>query len=865
MKIIFSLIIIAICSVCSAQVDDKKYDVNFENIKLKQALESLTKLSGKNFSYSENVIQVNRVVNYTARGQTMEQILDGLFEGSSIRFKILDNQIILYKKNGNFDRTKSFVISGYITEEGSGEALLGVNIYDPEAQVGTVTNAYGFYSITLPSDSHSINFSYVGYTSQSHHIALHSDTVLSVRLKSFVELGEFKVTALAPETEVNASQTGKLDIPIQEIKDIPAMMGEKDVLKTLQLMPGVSTGSEGQSGYHVRGGGSDQNLIILDDAPVYNAYHMFGFLSLFNGDAIKNVELNKAGFPAKYGGRLSSVLDINMKEGNKEEFHGEAGIGLTSSRMFLEGPLKKNKSAFLISARRTYLDLLIKPFLPKGYNFSLYFYDLTAKLNYDFGDKDKLYLSFYSGRDAFGINTDVSNIKLNAGINWGNLTGTMRWNHLINKRLFVNTSFIYSSFSSRIFDEIQLQNTSYKLRLFSGIRDLTLKSDFDYSPKANHSINFGTIQTYHLFEPRVYTEKNDFSGRHLEVKEVYNALEGAFYIQDDWRFNKKIRANIGLRASYFITGTHSYLRPEPRFSASYLFRPDQSFKLAYSRMNQYIHLLTNTGIGLPLDLWVPSTPSVGPQQSDQVALAYNRNFPKQEVFFTIEAYYKASNGVIGYRDGSSFISVDDPTQPNNSRWEDNVTSGNGKSYGIEVLLQKKVGKYSGWLAYTLSKSTLQFDEINNGEEFFATQDRRHDFSIVQVYRLNENITFSATWMYKTGKAVTLPEGEYYAFAHNPSGYGTSISNPVNYGFFISEYSARNQYRMPAYHRLDVAVKFSKKKRFFTRDLELSVYNLYFRQNPFVYYITTSDTTGRKLQQFSLFPFMVPSITYSIRF
>jgi hypothetical protein len=840
----------------------KQITIELKGQSLKAALEILSEKASCTFSYSDDVIPVQKPVYIKAKNQALEEILDQLLEGTSIRFIPDGNNIILFRRDFLPEKDKKYTLSGYVTEKGSGEALLGVNVYIASLKLGTVTNNYGFYSLTVPSDSVELVFSYIGYRKLSRRLELYRDIRLNVSLELAAELGEVVVEADRSGMDPADPLMSRIDVPVQQIKDIPALLGEKDLLKVIQLMPGVQSGSEGQSGLYVRGGGPDQNLIILDDATVYNAFHLFGFLSLFNGDALRSVELTKGGFPARYGGRLSSVLDIHMKEGHKEEFHGEAGIGLVASRAVLEGPVKKNKSSFLISGRRTYLDALARPFFSNRQQAGYYFYDLTAKINYDFGDKDKIYLSTYFGKDRFFFKEAGSDYRLSGGLEWGNFTSTLRWNHLFSNKLFSNTSFIFSDYTLGISAKNAFDNQEFAMNFGSGIRDYSVKTNLDYLPFSNHHIKAGFVATLHQFVPKAVVVKDDFSGSSRSLEEKYEAVENGFYIEDNMSFGKRWHINAGIRISHFLAEKKNYIRPEPRLSASYLLDNQTSVKASFSVMNQYIHLLSSTGVGLPTDLWVPSTKKTAPQHSRQVALGFVRQIKKQ-LALTLEGYYKNSDGVIAYKEGASFLAIDDPSNAERTSWENNITSGSSLSYGMEILLRKNMGKFSGWAGYTLSKTTLRFDELNNGKAFFARNDRRHDVSLVGIYKISERIKLSATWVYGTGNAITLPLAEYFAVPHNPD--GINQGNAWANGLFTSEYGEKNQFRMRAYHRLDISVQFFRKYKRLETNFELGLYNAYNRKNPFFYYIGMDNAgTERKLRQVSLFP-VIPSVSYHVKF
>lgn len=763
-------------------------------------------------------------------------------------------------------------ISGYVKEAVSGESLIGVNIYPSDHKTGTVTNTYGFYSITLPAaDSVELVISYVGFYPEIVRVTLHKDAEVNIELKPNTFLKEVTVTADRDEKPGESVKMSTFKLQVAQIKDVPSLLGEKDVMKVLQLLPGVQKGSEGSSGLYVRGGGPDQNLIILDDAIVYNASHLFGFFSLFNGDALKSVELTKGGFPARYGGRLSSVLEMNMKEGNKEEWHGEGGVGFISSRMTVEGPIKKGRSSILLSGRRTYADLLIYPFL-KNEKTGYYFYDFNAKVNYDFGRRNKLYLSGYFGKDKFYLKNNTSYVKENSGFRWGNYTGTLRWNHLFTNKLFSNTSAIFSSYSFGLYDRyiVIAENKNYYAEYYSGIRDFTLKYDIDYLPNPKHWLKAGAVSIYHRFNPHAFVEEDIPNNTHIKDIKYTDGIESGLYAEDTWQPVQTVKVNGGIRLSHFLANKNQYHIFEPRLSVAWRLKNDFALKGSYAIMNQYIHMISNTGISLPTDLWVPTTNRVKPQQSRQIALGFVKDFRKHFLSFSMEGYYKKMENVIAYKEGATFLTFDDPQKASYVNWEDNVTAGRAWSYGVELLLQKKEGRLNGWIGYTLSWTLMQFDSINFGKKYYARYDRRHDISVVAIYRLNDHITLSGTWVYGTGNAITLPGSEYYSMQNYTGSFlipplWSGESSP--YGRYVNDLSEKNNYRMAPYHRLDLGIQFHKQKKWGERIWEISVYNAYNRMNPFFYY-NDVKTIGNKqygiLKQVSLFP-AIPSVTYSFKF
>ena len=758
-------------------------------------------------------------------------------------------------------------ISGYVKEKGSGELLIGVNIYLQGTQTGTVSNTYGFYSLTIPIQEGTLIYSYVGYKPYKVSINFNSDTALNVILDPNVSLSE--VTIYGEKDRIaDKAEMSVVSVPVKQIRDIPALLGEKDVFKVLQLMPGIRSGSEASSGLYVRGGGPDQNLIILDDATVYNAMHLFGFFSVFNGDAIKSVQLYKGGFPARYGGRLSSVIELNMKDGNKQKYGGEGSIGILSSRLLLEGPILKNKASFIISGRRTYADALMRPFMSLedgtgGY----YFYDLNAKLNYEISDKDKIYLSGYFGRDKFYVKVEEDQYKDNYKLFWENATSTLRWNHQFTNKLFNNTSLIYSNYQFVVDIEQEYDGDYFHLKYKSGIRDFALKNDLSWMPNPNHYIRTGIALTNHLFTPSAVVVEANAQTAEANVQEL-NSLETALYFEDEWRMHPRFKVNIGLRLSNFNYKEKSYFGLEPRLLMSYMFTDMFSIKASYAEMNQYIHLLTSTGIGLPTDLWVPATDRIGPQHSRQLALGLAHDFDNPSFTISLEGYYKQMQNIISYKEGSSFLMIEDPDQNQEFHYEDAVTVGDGYSYGLEFLLQRKYGKLTGWIGYTLSYTKYQFDELNNGKEFFPRHDRRHDVSVVSIYKLTKNVTLSATWVYGTGDAITLAQSSYTAYTHNP--IVSSDNTQYEYKYFnyrnANFYGDKNSFRMAAYHRFDIGAQFSKDLKWGgRRTIEVSLYNAYNRYNPFFYYTAWDGRTQQTvLKQITLFP-ILPGVAYYLKF
>jgi hypothetical protein len=762
-----------------------------------------------------------------------------------------------------------YTISGFVRDSLSRETLIGASVTVKGESKGANSNAYGFYSLTLPSGKYVFSASFVGYLPQEFEVDLSENLSFNISLFAKNSLSqEILISGKKRDANVKNAQMGQIDLSMSKIRSLPVIFGEVDPLKSLQLLPGVRNAGEGNSGLYVRGGGPDQNLIMLDDAVVYNTGHLFGFFSIFNGDAIKNTTLIKGGMPAQYGGRLSSVLDIAMKDGNMKEFQGEGGIGSIASRFSIQGPIAKDKASYMVSARRTYIDLLAKPFIKKGsqfYGSGYFFYDLNAKVNYRFSDKDRLYFSTYFGRDVFDFVNNQRSFDI--GIPWGNATMTLRWNHIFSRRLFANTTAVFNDYK---FD-FNAKQENFQLRLSSGIRDYNLKSDFDYYATPQHKMKFGAQYTYHRFTPSVISGKQDstvFSPNNAQVK---YANELAAYVQDDWEISEKFKVNYGLRASWFqqvgpykrytedadgnkldstlygrMEGVKSYGGLEPRVTVRYALNDETSLKAAVTRNLQYIHLVSNAGTTLPTDVWVPSTYRVKPQISWQYALGLFKNWKDNMFETSVEVYYKNMQNQIEYREGYT---------PSTRDTEEEFVFGRGWSYGSEFYINKARGKLTGWIGYTLSWTWRKFPQLNYGERYPAKYDRRHDLSVVGIYELNKHWKMSAVFVYATGNATSLPERFY-----------------IVEGVLSQEFSRINQYRLANYHRLDFSATWTphpETTKKFHGSWVFSIYNVYSRANPFFIYF---DQTGNpydgslkvQAKQVSLFP-IIPSVTWNFKF
>lgn len=751
-----------------------------------------------------------------------------------------------------------YTLNGSVRDEETGEELIGATIIINEIPAtGTSANAYGFYSITIPEGNYTVTAQFIGYQPKTVSIVLNGNKKMDFILSSQVkELDEVVISSQRKDENITRTQMGIDKLDVKEIQNIPVLMGEKDILKTIQLLPGVKSAGEGNSGFYVRGGAADQNLILLDEATVYNASHLLGFFSVFNSDAIKDVTLYKGGMPSVYGGRLASVLDIKMKDGNMNKFAASGGIGLISSRLNIEGPIVKNKGSFIISGRRTYADLFLKLSPDTLINQSrLYFYDINAKANYKINENNRIFLSGYFGKDVLGFGDTF-------GLNWGNATGTLRWNHIFGPRLFSNTSLIFSNYDYKI----NLDFGGNTINIISRIQDYNLKEDLQYYLSSNHTLKFGVNSNYHKIIPGAITLGGSFNTDAIKLTNKH-AWENDVYISHEVKVNPDFNVEYGLRLNAFSvlgpgnfyryntegeaidTAIYSsgqflktYFNLQPRISASYVLNARSSVKASYGRNTQNLHLLSNSSSGNPTDLWIPSSVNVKPEVADQVSFGYFRNFDDNTYEFSTEIYYKKMYNQIDYKNGAQLNF--------NETVESQLLFGEGRAYGIELFFKKRYGRFNGWIGYTLARSERKIPGINNGNYYPAKQDRTHDVAVVGIYELAKKWVVSATWVYYTGNAVTFPNGKY------------EID-----GRIFNYYSERNANRMPSYHRLDIGATWTvKKTEKFESSWNFSVYNAYGRKN--AYTITfrenPDDPTRTEAVKTSLFTF-VPSITYNFNF
>lgn len=753
---------------------------------------------------------------------------------------------------------QNYTISGYVKDAKTGESLIGSTVYCKKLNLGTTTNVYGFYSITIPEGNYELVYSFIGFEPFTKTVEVKSNLSISPEMtEETSQLNEVIVSSKKLDKNVRSAQMGVVKINPKEISAIPVVFGEQDVLKTIQLLPGVRAGNEGGIGFHVRGGGADQNLILLDEAPVYNSGHLLGFFSVFNSDAINDFTLYKGNAPAKYGGRLSSVLDVSMKEGNSKKMKVAGGIGLISSRLSVEAPIIKDKCSFMISGRRTYADLFLQFSDKKALrNTSLYFYDLNAKANYKISDNDRIFISGYFGHDVFKM-VQVNNSGMR--MNFGNATASARWNHVFrNKKLFSNTTLIYSKYNYMV--GVGTKNIA------STIQDYNFKEDFSYFANPKNSMKFGFNLLHHTMKPGEITEEGTTNTTTYKDK---IAMEGGAYISHDTKLGDRVGVEYGVRYSMFsflgpgkvfsynkqgeVTDSATYAKNkviknyggiEPRITANVMLNESSSVKASYSRNRQYIHLVSNSTSTSNFDVWQPSTNNVKPEISDQYVLGFFKNFNSNQIESSVEAYYKDLQNQIEYRDGSNVLF--------SSNVESEYVYGKGKAYGLECYVKKNSGRLTGWMSYTLGRTERSFSQINKGKAFPARYDRTHDFSIVAIYQLSERVSVSGSWVYYTGNAVTFPSGKYFI---------QGITTPL--------YSSRNAHRMPDYHRLDLGLTLegkNNKKKNYKSSWNFSIYNAYARQNPHSINFMQDEVNPNKTKavQTSMFS-IVPSVTYNFEF
>lgn len=841
--------------------------------------------------YGQEVVLL-KPVTLEATNQTLWEILKLAFASQPVSYEIKGKHIILRKQEpvAPLKKKRKYTISGYVTDETSRESLIGVNILETTRKQGTITNPYGFYSITFPEGVTNLSFSYMGYVTQEKQFHLTKDTVMNIKMNDNNLLEEVVIVSDKRETGNLATQMGAIDIPLAQIQNTPVILGEADVMKTIQLLPGVQSGTDGSAGLHVRGGGPEQNLILLDGVPLYNVDHLMGFFSVFTPEAIKKVSFFKGSFPARFGGRLSSVVDVRTNDGDMQNYHGSLSVGLVSSRINLEGPIIKDRTFFNISARRTYIDLLAKPFIPKDNKFNYHFYDVNAKINHRFSDQSRLFLSFYNGRDKFS--NDQKNVyedtyngrniytdRYQTKLDWGNLVAAARWNYIFNNRLFSNTTVSFNRYQSTITSEDfssyqesatgNYESNQYSYDYSSGIKDVSYNIDLDYNPSPRHHVKFGTSYTYHAFRPETMGSRT----RNIEDGEVtdiiYNgysnqgiyAHEASLYGEDNIQLTSRLKMNLGVHFSMFHVNNQNYTSVQPRLSLRYEPLKDLALKASYTQMSQYIHLLTSSYISLLTDLWVPVTDQIEPMSSHQYVLgAYYTGIAGWE--FSVEGYYKTLNNVLEYKDGSSFFG-------SSTGWEKKVEMGKGRSYGIEFMAQKQVGNTTGWISYAIAKSDRQFKDgsINDGKRFPYKYDRRHTINIIANHAFNKKFDIGASWVFQSGSTMTIPEAHTTIII--PPTSNPWSHKPIEEVDYVTN---RNNYRLSVSHYLNVGMNFHKKTKHGIRTWSVGVYNVYNSMNPnFIYkenkYI---DLPGGwyevkpVIEKVTFLPF-ITSVTYTYKF
>ena len=870
--------------------------LNMQKASVREILDEIQKQTGVTFSYESSLLSGLQKTTFRADDEALTDCLTRLFANLPVVYKMTGNVVVLKRK------PKQVTVSGFVRDKRSAESLIGASVYEAHSRVGTASNNFGFFSLTLPPGNITIRSSYIGYTSHQHILnGLERDTVLTIELEPSASLQEVVITGQSNDKQsVLSTQMGALEINQQTIRSTPVMFGEADIIKTLQLTPGVSAGTEGTAGMYVRGGNVDENLFLIDGNPVYQINHIGGIFSAFNPEAISGMDFFKSGFPSRYGGRLSSVVDVHTKEGNMKEYHGSASIGLISGNLNFEGPIIKDRTSFNIGLRRTWLDVLSAPAVAIANKITkkdgtrlrarYAFHDLNLKVNHIFNDRSRMYLSLYNGNDVLkGGSTDFPdqdsdnnyNYDSDVSLRWGNIMATAGWTYVFNNRLFGKVSGVFTRYHSR------LRNTEHDVvgnegdedysdsfrenETNTGITDFGLRTSFDYLPASAHHIRFGGDYLVHRFHPEynrsVAYEKNEETSVEIGQEFANDLLwghEAGVYAEDDWTLSSAVRLNAGLRFSLFNVQGKTYTGLEPRVSLRWLLDDNLSFKASYSRMNQYVHLISNSFISLPTDAWMPVTRKLKPLISDQVSAGFYYNLNK-EYNFSVEGYYKTLDNLLEYRDGHTFT-------PSFVNWEDKLTAGEGSSYGAEFMVRKETGRTTGWVGYGLSWSDRQFDELNQGARYPARFDNRHKLNIVVMHKISPKVELSAAWSYASGNHVTLSLENYYE-----NGTGSPTNNDNHYmdaSESIDYYEGRNNYQLPAYHRLDCGIKIYRPKKKGRMGIwTVSIYNVYSRMNPFMIY--KSDKTvpdpgssyGKNVPVFKTIGIMpiIPSISYTYKF
>lgn len=897
-RVVLLMCVVLLTASLHAQNKEARLNINIRNATLESFVKQLENATGFSFIYGEEV-KLTRRITLDAKQQTIGEILQQAFKNEPIKFEISGKHILLHKRPvPQKPVSRKFTISGYVTDGTSSETLIGANIFESRRSTGTATNPFGFYTLTLPEGETELSFSYLGYESRHSHFELTKDTLLNIRLNSNNQLAEVVVLSDKREAGIESTAMGAHEIPMAQIKNTPSVLGEADILKTIQLMPGVQTGMEGFSGLYVRGGGPDQNLILLDGIPVYNANHLMGVFSIFTPEAVKKVTLFKSSFPARYGGRLSSIVDVRTNDGDMNHYHGTLSIGTLTDKIHFEGPILKDRTSFSLSARGTHTVFLSKAFSTDGDSFNYFFYDLNAKVNHIFNERSRLFLNFYHGKDKYHFSFKEnyksgypemedyhSNIfKSKNNLDWGNTIVAGRWNYVFTNKLFSNTTVSFNSYRMLLTDQSKQEEVyhnskqlsssyQYDSEYRSGIRDWSFRTDFDYTPVPSHHIKFGMEYLYHTFRPETSTskmkeEENGVIGQDTMYHSISNSQlighEASIYAEDNFDIGRHINLNAGVHFSLFNTQGKNYFSVQPRLSLRYRFNNGFSAKASFSQMAQYVHLLSSTPLAMPTDLWVPITKNIRPMHSNQYSAGgYYTGIRGWE--FSIEGYYKQMRNVLEYKNGVSFFG-------SSTSWEEKVEMGRGRSMGIEIMAQKTMGKTTGWLAYTLAKADRQFKggTINDGERFPYKYDRRHSISLCVNHKFSERIDIGASWVFNSGGTATMPEQQ------------TVIIKPDGTIEQVSYISKRNNYRLPASHRLNLGVNFNKKTKHGMRTWNISIYNAYNSMNPtLVYakirgdeplwyideygnYISGYNKSKLFMKKITLLP-IIPSVTYTYKF
>lgn len=904
-RVVLLMCVVLLTASLHAQNKEARLNINIRNATLESFVKQLENATGFSFIYGEEV-KLTRRITLDAKQQTISEILQQAFKNEPIKFEISGKHILLHKRPmPQKSVSRKFTISGYVTDGTSSETLIGANIFESRRSTGTATNPFGFYTLTLPEGETELSFSYLGYESRHSHFELTKDTLLNIRLNSNNQLAEVVVLSDKREAGIESTAMGAHEIPMAQIKNTPSILGEADLLKTIQLMPGVQAGMEGFAGMYVRGGGPDQNLVLLDGIPVYNADHLLGVFSIFTPEAVKNTTLFKSSFPARYGGRLSSIVDVRTNDGDMHRYHGTLSIGLLTDKLHLEGPIWKGRTSFSLSARAIptvfFKNLIVDKDEDYADKYNYYFYDINAKVNHKFSDRSRVFLGFYNGKDHYHFDSSDSNTYINSpsnktayrdksNLNWGNTIGYARWNYVFNNRLFSNTTVSYNRYrmslnqdmeDTDIYQDKVYNRYQYFSEFSSGIRDWSLRMDFDYTPMPQHHIKFGAEYIHHTFLPGVSTSKmQDIEQGAIQEDTVYNTSssremrgqEVSLYAEDNFNLNSRLSVNAGVRASLFHTQGKSYFSVQPRLSARYDIGRGFSAKASYTRMAQYVHLLSSTPFSMPTDLWVPITKNIRPMHANQYSLGgYYTGLAGWE--FSIEGYYKQMNNILEYQDGVTFFGT-------STNWEEKVDMGEGRSMGLELMAQKTLGKTTGWIAYTLSKTDHRFKDgsINQGKWFPYKYDRRHSISLSLNHKFSERIDVGASWIFNTGGCITVPERQ------------TIIIKPDGSVEETGYISQRNNYRLPVNHRLNLGINFNKKTKHGMRTWNISIYNAYNAMNPNLVYSerkenreyiyndyyegnyqgnggrpTAAKTTEKTvIKKLTILP-CIPSVTYTYRF